>query len=93
MPLQQKSVCLFPKQLFFLRATCPKTHLILSFSNLAYPLDWESIFKYVGFPAYMKPFAGGGWKNVYRIQNAEDFYQKHSETGQAGNVATGRNCF
>src|SRR5438477_12507740 len=27
-----------------------------SFANLAYPLDWESIFNYVGFPAYMKPF-------------------------------------
>src|SRR5919107_2398080 len=37
-----------------------------SFSNLAYPLAWEEIFNYVGFPAYMKPFAGGGWKNVYR---------------------------
>src|ERR1700736_2027443 len=53
-----------------------------SFSNLAFPLDWEGIFKYIGFPAYMKPFAGGGWKNVYRIQNAVDFYQKHSETGR-----------
>ena len=53
-----------------------------SFSNLAYPLDWEAIFKYVGFPAYMKPFAGGGWKNVYRLQMLEDFFQKHSETGQ-----------
>ena len=53
-----------------------------SFSNLAYPLDWESIFKYIGFPAYMKPFAGGGWKNVYRVGSAEDFYQKHSETGR-----------
>src|SRR6202161_4736657 len=31
-----------------------------SFSNLAYPLDWNGIFNYVGFPAYMKPFAGGG---------------------------------
>jgi hypothetical protein len=53
-----------------------------SFMNLAYPLDWESIFHYVGFPAYMKPFAGGGWKNVYKLHNAEDFYQKHGETGQ-----------
>lgn len=53
-----------------------------SFSNLAYPLDWDSIFKYVGFPAYMKPFAGGGWKHVYKLKNAEDFFQKHSETGQ-----------
>lgn len=53
-----------------------------SFSNLAYPLDWDSIFKYVGFPAYMKPFAGGGWKSVYKLSSAEDFYQKHNETGQ-----------
>lgn len=53
-----------------------------SFSNLAYPLDWEGIFDYVGFPAYMKPFAGGGWKNVYRITDTEDFFLKHAETGQ-----------
>lgn len=53
-----------------------------SFSNLAYPLDWEGIFNYVGFPAYMKPYAGGGWKNVYRLQDMEDFYSKHPETGQ-----------
>ena len=53
-----------------------------SFSNLAFPLDWDSIFKNVGFPAYMKPFAGGGWKHVYRLDSAEDFFAKHAETGQ-----------
>ena len=53
-----------------------------SFSNLAFPLDWDSIFKYVGFPAYMKPFAGGGWKHVYKLSSPEEFFQKHSETGQ-----------
>lgn len=53
-----------------------------SFSNLAYPLDWESIFRYVGFPAYMKPFAGGGWKNVYKLTSMDDFFEKHSETNQ-----------
>ena len=53
-----------------------------SFSNLAFPLAWETIFNYVGFPAYMKPFAGGGWKNVYKLHNAEEFYQRHGETGQ-----------
>jgi len=53
-----------------------------SFSNLAYPLDWEGIFNYVGFPAYMKPFAGGGWKNVYKLTSMEDFFDKHAETGQ-----------
>ena len=53
-----------------------------SFSNLAYPLDWEGIFQYIGFPAYMKPFAGGGWKSVYKIKNKEDFFEKHGETGR-----------
>lgn len=53
-----------------------------SFSNLSYPMDWPSIFSYVGFPAYMKPFAGGGWKSVYRLTGPEDFFEKHGETGQ-----------
>lgn len=53
-----------------------------SFANLQFPLDWDGIFNYVGFPAYMKPFAGGGWKNVYRVDDKADFFQKHSETGQ-----------
>ncbi len=53
-----------------------------SFSNLAYPLDWNGIFDYVGFPAYMKPFAGGGWKNVYRLNDMNEFFERHAETGQ-----------
>lgn len=53
-----------------------------SFRNLAYPLDWESIFNYVGFPAYFKPFAGGGWKNVYRLSSPEEFFKAYNETGQ-----------
>jgi hypothetical protein len=53
-----------------------------SFRNLKYPMDWESIFDYVKFPAYMKPYAGGGWKNVYRLENVEEFWEKHRETGQ-----------
>jgi glutathione synthase/RimK-type ligase-like ATP-grasp enzyme len=50
--------------------------------NLAYPLDWEAIFNYVTFPAYFKPFAGGGWKNVYKLENSDDFFKAYSETGQ-----------
>jgi hypothetical protein len=53
-----------------------------SFRNLRYPLDWEAIFRHTGFPAYMKPFAGGGWKNVYRIENKEAFFTIHAQTGQ-----------
>ncbi len=53
-----------------------------SFSNLAYPMDWEGIFKYIGFPAYMKPFSGGGWKSVYQLNSMEEFFEKHAETEQ-----------
>jgi len=52
-----------------------------SFSNLAYPMDWESIFEYIGFPAYMKPFMGGGWKNIYKVTSVQDFFTTHAETG------------
>jgi glutathione synthase/RimK-type ligase-like ATP-grasp enzyme len=53
-----------------------------SFRNLGYPLDWEGMFNYVGFPAYFKPFAGGGWKNVYKLTNADEFFKAYNETGQ-----------
>lgn len=53
-----------------------------SFRNLAFPLAWEEIFHYVGFPAYMKPHDGGGWKSVYRVDNIQDMWNKHQETGQ-----------
>jgi glutathione synthase/RimK-type ligase-like ATP-grasp enzyme len=53
-----------------------------SFRNLKFPLDWEAMFEYIGFPAYMKPHAGGGWKSVYRVEDPADLWRKHSETGQ-----------
>ncbi len=53
-----------------------------SFSNLVMPLDWDAIFEYVGFPAYMKPYDGGGWRDVYKLHDKEDFFNKHSETKQ-----------
>ena len=53
-----------------------------SFSNLVMPFDWDAIFEYTGFPAYMKPFDGGGWKEVYKLRSKEEFFEKHSETKQ-----------
>lgn len=71
-----------PKTVILPSAQHPTDTTSKSFRNLAAPLDWEGIFGYVGFPAYMKPYAGGGWKNVYRLENKEEFFQKHPETGQ-----------
>ncbi len=53
-----------------------------SFSNLAYPLDWDGIFSYIGWPAFFKPHSGGGWKNVYKVHNEDEFYKAYAETAQ-----------
>ncbi|MDA7501881.1 hypothetical protein N8482_01255 [Chitinophagales bacterium] len=53
-----------------------------SFRNLVFPTNWKEIFDYIGFPAYMKPHDGGGWKSVYRVENPADLFEKHAETNQ-----------
>jgi glutathione synthase/RimK-type ligase-like ATP-grasp enzyme len=53
-----------------------------SMSNLIFPLDWDEIFSYVGFPAYFKPHSGGGWKNVYRVTNPDEFFAAYRASGQ-----------
>lgn len=53
-----------------------------SFSNLMFPLSWDKIFSYIGWPAYMKPHAGGGWKSVYKLNGPDDFFKSLKETGQ-----------
>jgi glutathione synthase/RimK-type ligase-like ATP-grasp enzyme len=53
-----------------------------SFRNLAYPLDWEGIFEYIGFPAYFKPHSGGGWKSVYKVTDMDEFFKAYNETAQ-----------
>lgn len=52
-----------------------------SMRNLIFPLNWEEIFSYVGFPAFLKPFSGGGWKSVYKIHNRDEFFRAYDETG------------
>jgi glutathione synthase/RimK-type ligase-like ATP-grasp enzyme len=51
-----------------------------SFRNMKFPFDWEKMFETIGFPAYMKPHDGGGWKSVYRVESPEDLWAKHGET-------------
>lgn len=53
-----------------------------SFRNLKW-LDWDSIYDYLGgFPFYMKPHSGGGWKSVYKVENPTELKDAYNETGQ-----------
>ncbi len=52
-----------------------------SMRNLMFPLNWEEVFDYVGFPAFLKPYDGGGWKNVYHVHSPEEFFKAYNESG------------
>jgi hypothetical protein len=52
-----------------------------SMRNLQFPLKWDEIFEYVGFPAFLKPFNGGGWRDVYHVHSPEDFFWAYDQTG------------
>ena len=51
-----------------------------SMRNLEYPLDWDGLFKYIGFPAFLKPYSGGGWKSVYKVNSPEEFFKAYHDT-------------
>jgi hypothetical protein len=48
--------------------------------NLQYPLDWDTIFEYVGFPAFLKPFDGGGWRDVHRVNSKDELFSAYDQT-------------
>src|SRR5258708_22897152 len=52
-----------------------------SLRNLEFPLDWDGIFDYIGFPAFLKPADGGGWKHVTRCDTREDVLRAYDERG------------
>ena len=52
-----------------------------SLRNLEFPIDWEGIINYVGFPAFLKPHDGGGWKNVSKIHNLEELWKEYNDSG------------
>ena len=51
-----------------------------SLRNLDYPLNWDEIFSYVGFPAFLKPHDGGGWRDVFHVHDAEQFFGAYDQT-------------
>jgi hypothetical protein len=51
-----------------------------SFTNLDFPLDWGAVFGTLGFPIFMKPAYGGGWKDVYKVTGPEEFMTAYART-------------
>jgi hypothetical protein len=52
-----------------------------SLHNLGYPIDWDGLLDYVGRPAILKPYSGGGWKHVYKVHTREELIAAYDGTG------------
>jgi glutathione synthase/RimK-type ligase-like ATP-grasp enzyme len=52
-----------------------------SFRNLKFPLAWQETFDYIGFPAFMKPHDGGGWRGVSKVDNPTELFKAYNESG------------
>jgi glutathione synthase/RimK-type ligase-like ATP-grasp enzyme len=59
----------------------PPGTTVESMRNLMFPLNWEEVFDYIQFPAFLKPFSGGGWKNVYKVDSPDEFFEAYDQTG------------
>ena len=51
-----------------------------SLRNLGYPIDWDGLLDYVGRPAILKPYSGGGWKHVYKVHTREELLAAYEGT-------------
>lgn len=48
--------------------------------NLEYPLNWDAVFDYIRFPAFLKPVDGGGWRDVHHVHSREEFFNAYDQS-------------
>jgi len=71
-----------PKTILLPQKGYPREYDLTSESlhNLGYPIDWEGLLDYVGRPAILKPYSGGGWKHVYKVHDARELIAAYDGT-------------
>lgn len=50
--------------------------------NLVYPLDWDRIIAYIGFPAVLKPYDGYGWRDVTIVADEAELLAAYNDSGE-----------
>ena len=69
-----------PKTVLLPHKNYPPQINTASLRNMEYPLNWEAVFQYVGFPAFLKPHDGGGWRDVFHVHDQEEFFRSYDLT-------------
>jgi glutathione synthase/RimK-type ligase-like ATP-grasp enzyme len=50
-----------------------------SFRNMNL-VNWDEVFSYLGFPIFLKPAYGGGWKDVHKCDDKGAFFTAYDRT-------------
>jgi hypothetical protein len=62
----------------------PVDHAKWAYTSATYnlPFELEQVAADLGYPMYMKPFDGGGWRGVSRLENEDDLQRAYDESGE-----------
>lgn len=78
----KKNKIKFPKTVLLPSKEIPEGISADYLTNLAYPMKWNEIFDYIGFPAYLKPNSGHNNNIMYKIYNENEFFSTYDLTGK-----------
>jgi hypothetical protein len=59
----------------------PKADLDITLERYAQMFDLDELGNEVGYPMYIKPYDGGGWAGVSRIDDLDDLQRLYDESG------------
>jgi hypothetical protein len=61
----------------------PVDHDKYAFTSQRYnqPFDLDAVAEQIGYPLYMKPYDGGGWRGVSRINSPAELHRAYDESG------------
>jgi hypothetical protein len=68
-----------PKTVLLPHKEHPPNTQARSFRNMKL-VEWDQVFEYLGFPIFLKPADGGGWRDVYKVDNEEEFFAAYDRT-------------
>lgn len=69
-----------PKTVLLPHKSHPPNTTSESYTNLAHPIDWDAVFDHLGFPIFMKPAHGGGWRDVYKCDDRDAFFRAYDQS-------------
>src|SRR5204862_509348 len=68
-----------PKTVLLPHKQYPPNTEAKSFRNMRW-VNWEEVWSYLGWPIFMKPAYGGGWKDVYKVHDPKEFFAAYDQT-------------